>query len=194
MTIDWSNPTVQVAAIGVAGVVLAALFAGIFGAVGAMVAGRISASATRDAARAASSAEAAARAEGRQDRLDEIQRATLLELQEALAEWMRAETKIHLADIDSLKKHGKLFLLPDGIADEEFAAGRRFIYLTERVRDDGLRTALTGLRAKGAELEARRAILHEAATVESTEQDMFGLGEAGVAVSQQLGVVLRTFL
>jgi hypothetical protein len=46
---DWSSPTIQVAALGIFGVILASLLAGIFGTLGAVVSGRQSSSATRPA-------------------------------------------------------------------------------------------------------------------------------------------------
>lgn len=180
-SLDWSNPTVQVAALGIAGVILASLLAGIFGTLSALAAGHQS-----------SSADTAARAETRQDRLDEIQRTTLLEIQERLTEWMRAETKVYMADLATLKEHGRVFLLPDDVSQESFMTGRRLMYLTDRVRDDALRESLIALRSDAARIEVTTHI--DTVTIESLKLNYSELFDDFRSVQSQLGLVLRTYL
>jgi hypothetical protein len=135
-----------------------------------------------------------AREAARQERLDEIQRTTLLELQSALAEWMRAETRIDLADLATLGSHGKLYQVPKDVSDEEFETTRRLMYLTERVRDDKLRSMLTDLRTWGTSQEVERLNPRPPATKQSVEQTMFELGNRGTLVQAQLGIALRSLL
>ena len=135
-----------------------------------------------------------AREATRQDRLDEIQRTTLLELQSRLVEWMRAEVKIDMADLATLRSHGQLFLLPDDLSDGSMEAGRRLMYLTERVRDDGLRAMLHDLRSLGAKHEVERLIPPGAATEESIDQAVRDLSFRGAEVQRGLGIALRALL
>jgi hypothetical protein len=135
-----------------------------------------------------------ARDAARQDRLDEVQRSTLLELQSALAEWMRAETRIDLADLATLASHGKLFLLPEELSDTAFETGRRLMYLTERVRDDELRAMLNDLRSWGAIQEIERLNPRHPATEKSVDGQMTDLGNRGAIVQTRLGTALRSLL
>ncbi len=125
---------------------------------------------------------------------DAFQRDTLLDLQERLAEWMRTLGQIHIADSRTLKEKGKLFQLPEGVSDANFDTGRRLMYLTDRVRDDDLRRALTDLRANAARGEAWRAVDHENMTIETLERDFVALVVEGDAVQMRLGEILRSYL
>jgi hypothetical protein len=135
-----------------------------------------------------------ARREVTQSRLDDIQRQNLLDIQERLAEWMRAQTQVFLADSDTLRTTGRLRQLPKGVSDVDVETGRRLMYLTERVRDDDLRAMLTGLRQRGAEREAYHAVYHESVTGASIEATWFELVNMADAVQTRVGAVLRSFL
>lgn len=134
------------------------------------------------------------REEARQDKLDEIQRSNLLELQERLQEWTRAEAEIHLADRSALTEHGKVLQLPPGLSDNEFERGRRLMFLTERVRDDDLRENLKALRSQAARDATLRNRQGEDLTVERLDYEFAELMNEGIAVTQHVGLVLRRYL
>jgi hypothetical protein len=194
MTIDWSNPTIQVAALGVIGIISAALLAGVFGAAAALVSSRAAASTSRDVAQAAAAAARLERAEAHQAKLDDIQRDTLLALQERLAEWMRAAGKAHVVDARTLRAGPGLTQGDPNVSEEEMMTGRRLMYLTERVRDDQLRKALSDLRAHAAGIEADKLALRDKLTLEWEDTKFNELVLEGDEVLEKLGVTLRTFL
>jgi hypothetical protein len=144
--------------------------------------------------RSASQREEASRTSARQGELDKIQRDTLLDLQAALTEWVRAVVLVAGADIKSLRETGKLHQLPEGLSDAEFHTGRRLMYLTERVRDDALRGSLAELRSMAAAMETARAIEHREVTLERLDSEQREFVMASQRVHSLLGVGLRRFL
>lgn len=131
------------------------------------------------------------------DRLIErsrIQRETLLELQERLNEFMRGSAAVHLADVDTIRRTGKLHRLPPGTDEQAFEAGRRFMFLTERVLDDELRAALTDLRSLEATLEVAKIMDRDAVDEDRLNRDFAALSERGRQVQETLGVELRKYL
>jgi hypothetical protein len=93
----------------------------------------------------------AGRVEQRQDQRDDFQRQTLLELQEAVARFGRAVGRANHRDWMIYKETGTWgqALLP-GELDEEFLAAQvQLGLLRERVRDDQLRTLVTGFSNRG---------------------------------------------
>lgn len=87
--------------------------------------------------------ETVARREALAERLEEdrhtFQRDTLLELQDELQRLVRVTAKINLQDLRTLKEHGQLYLLPDGLSDEAFQIVVAVQRLRARVLDDELR-------------------------------------------------------
>lgn len=125
---------------------------------------------------------------------DRVQRATLLELQERLNEWMRGCAKIYMADRAALRATGQMHQLPPAVSDEAFEAGRRLMYLTERVTDDDLRTALRAVQSLSARQEAAHVVDREHTTMQSLEADWNELMRRASDVQERLGVVLRRYL
>lgn len=84
----------------------------------------------------------AAREQARQERQNELQRATLIEFQEVLGPYVRTLGKIHLenrrrqAD-ETLTTPAPL--LPEGLSEAAFEESRRLRQLALRIRDDDLR-------------------------------------------------------
>jgi hypothetical protein len=144
--------------------------------------------------RSVSSREAAARAAERAERLDSIQRDTLLALQEALGTFARAYGQVHHADYMTLRDRGELFLLPPDLSDSMFEAGRQLSYLAERVRDDGLRAILERLRGLEAEIEVRHIMDRADLSIEDMDRDMGAFAEVAKEANERLGRELRRFL
>jgi hypothetical protein len=136
----------------------------------------------------------AKRADDRRIERDRIQRETLLELQPALNEFVRGVVLIQNQDRMTLKEKGKLFQLPGGLSDAEFEAGRRLIYLTERVLDDELRDRLTDLRAYAATSEVGKLARKNETTVEDIDRDQGELMRFADETQKRLGDVLRSYL
>lgn len=91
----------------------------------------------------ASARETAARREALGERLEEdrhtFQRDTLLELQDELQRLVRVTAKINLQDLRTVKEHGQLYQLPEGLSDEAFQIVVSVQRLRARVLDDELR-------------------------------------------------------
>lgn len=81
----------------------------------------------------ASQLDSSKRRDDRHIEVERIQRANSLELQEALTEFLRAESNVSFADIKALRTNGKLTPLPDGLSEAGAESTRRLMYLTERV-------------------------------------------------------------
>jgi hypothetical protein len=93
--------------------------------------------------RRASLREAEARRAALAERLEEdrhtFQRETLLELQDQLQRLARITTRIIMQDQKTLKELGQLYLLPDGLSDEEFTIFTAIQRLWVRILDPDLR-------------------------------------------------------
>lgn len=138
--------------------------------------------------------DAAKRGNDRQIERDRIQRDTLLELQPAFTEWLRAIVLIANQDRRTLEERGQLFQLPEGMSDAAFESGRRLIYLTNRVRDDELRGLLGELRSRAASMEAGNAVFHGDVTTSTLRQQAEELIRQGSVVQDKIGEVLRRYL
>ncbi len=134
------------------------------------------------------------REDNRQIDRDSFQRANLLELQEALAVWMRAEAVALMFDARTLREHGAITLLPEPMSDDIFESGRQLGYRVQRVKDDGLREALGAVSGHAASIQAARAVYHEQVTAEGLDAEMDNLGRHYAHVQEQLGKTLRAYL
>jgi hypothetical protein len=183
MTIDWSNPTVQAAAVALVGVFVA----GVFVVAGALVGGRISARAARGAAETVAAAAKDTRQEKRQDHRDDIQRDNLMALQEVLTEWMNAVTRVHWMDMDLFHTTGvrTAASAPENLEARALLA--RLKYLTERMRSDALRTRFDHIRigAMTIELATNALDLQKAWQTLGLEVDKWGR-ELGAELRQSL--------
>ena len=137
--------------------------------------------------------ERAARDAARKDRLDEIQRVNLLELQERLTEWMRCQAKIALECEQQFQDNGELGLLPEALDAEWLDTGRRLLYLTERGKDDSLRNRLSLLRKRASEHTVARVVdpTVNNKTIDDQQREMATLFDSAAT---GLGLVLRSYL
>lgn len=79
------------------------------------------------------------RREIRQERRDDLERQTLIELQDSLQAYVRGIAKVRLFDEKTQREHGQQFQIPDGL-DAELNAGQVLtIKLATRVADDEIR-------------------------------------------------------
>jgi len=88
-----------------------------------------------------------ARQEARRDRLDELQRSTLLELQEALQELGRRTAQVHIAmrKTDHLDATDpSVTLVPDELEEEQRVVYGRALLLAGRLRDPALKETVRG--------------------------------------------------
>ena len=134
------------------------------------------------------------RQDDRRIKLDDIQRSTLLELQERYAEWKRAVGKMQSFDMMTLRKHGGLTQMPEDLSQELFHASRRVMYLVDRVKDDELRNGLRAVTARATEMDVRHAIVGGTITEAELDADFFALVEQGNAADERLGEALRSYL
>jgi hypothetical protein len=89
--------------------------------------------------RRATSRGAKDREEVRQERRDDLERQTLIELQDALQGYVRGVAKAVHFDEMNQRQQGRQFLLPDGLSDEIHAAQMMTAKLTSRVADEEIR-------------------------------------------------------
>lgn len=138
--------------------------------------------------------DAAKRASDRKIESDRLQRDTLLELQERMTEWMRETALADHEDRAILAKVGQITQRAEGSGEAEFTIGRRMMYLTERVKDDHLRTQLAGLRKAHTASEMYRLANHDSVTVGWLEDDILARTRQFSQVAEELGEVLRRYL
>jgi hypothetical protein len=84
----------------------------------------------------------------RSERARELQRSTLLEIQDALSSGMRLVGRAHLEDAESFRRSendGKRPLLSEQLDQELLISNRRLALLTERIADDPLRESIKAL-------------------------------------------------
>lgn len=129
----------------------------------------------------------AAREDGRQERQDDLQHATLIEFQEAFGVYVRSVGKAMFHDKQTLKSIGKRTLLPTDDSDEAFEVSRRLRQLAFRLRDDRVRD----LYGQWRDMAAR----YELGLADPNDSDEIGaLMAAQNAVEDRLGEVLRPLL
>lgn len=124
----------------------------------------------------------------RDERRDEFQRATLLELQEAMADLVRAAGEIQHFDTMQLRTTGQRTQLPEGMSDRDFQARRRLSLLRERVLDDELRQLVEDLAAATLEIEK---VTWMRGSETASEQRMLVAAAVLDRANARLGVVLR---
>lgn len=176
---DMTNPAVA----GFVGVVVGAVIAGLVNIGGELLRGWQS-----------SKLDNQKRHDDRRIRLDEIQRTNLLDLQTALAGWLRAEGRLHGFDVMALRAGGTLTQVPQDVNQEHYDSGRRLALLTERVKDDTLRSMLLDLRGQGSSQDAMRAIRHREITEAELDADLNALMATARKADDRLGGVLRGYL
>jgi hypothetical protein len=130
--------------------------------------------------------DSAKRQDDRQLKRDDIQRQTLLDLQEAVGAWMRVQMQIEHADVIAIRETGRFGRHGDELGAAQLSSTQRLVYLTERVKDDALRERLNNLRTLGMPFAPK----DEAEVVAASRR----LTTAGAATMEHLGSVLRTYL
>jgi hypothetical protein len=170
----------------------------VWGFVGVVIGGLITGGVTLWAQKLRGDQEAALDGAKRQDdrtiARDQFQRANLLELQERFHEWWRVVTQLDETDVRILREHGRLTQVPEGISEREFDVGRRLIYLTERVTDDGLRGALRDVRARATAREVDKLRRRDTITPEEIEEASQEFKVAMAELHERLGQTLRRYL
>ena len=134
------------------------------------------------------------RADDRRLGRDAFQRQNLLELQECLAVWARAEGAAMAFDQLTFRKTGTLSLLPDAMDAEILETGRQLGYRIQRATDDELRRTLDELTRLAAALQVERAMNRAAVTEASFEVDLRRFGDGYTKAQTLLGERLRTYL
>lgn len=131
----------------------------------------------------------AARREARQDQRDEFQRQTLLEVQEAIAQFVTGVGSIHRRDRAAHEATGTWSRTRfTGDSNEEFLGILvRLQLLNERARDDELRRLLTGFQNRGV------LVTTAASEQEATQRSDDWIERLG-EVQDRLGTVLRDFV
>lgn len=99
--------------------------------------------------RRASSQATSERKESRQERCDDLERQTLLELQDSLQAYVRGIAKVCLFDEKTQREHGQQFQIPDGLDDGLHAAQVLTIKLATRVSDDEIRSLINEVIEEG---------------------------------------------
>jgi hypothetical protein len=162
--------------------------------IGGLVTGGVTLWAAKIQTDGGSRLDSAKRQDDRQLHRDNIQRETLLELQPRLAEWLRAMALGFMADRKALRTSGALGRRGDELSAAELETTRKLMYLTERVKDEELRAALTALRSDVAGHQVQHSMRDAhvtEATIVAAENEMAFQAQA---VSVQLGEVLRRYL
>ena len=124
----------------------------------------------------------------REARRREFQRDTLIELQDVMADVVRAVGAAHHEDSTAFKKTGKWgeTLLSKEVDDLDFQSRRRMGILRERVLDDELRQAVDELSA---------AAVATTVPIPRSEDDavdkLLALAEVQERANRRLGVILR---
>ncbi len=142
--------------------------------------------------------EAVARRASVRERLDEerhaFQRATLLELQDALQRQARSVAKIINYDRRTLRERGTLTLLGPELNDESYEIGVTTRRLQERVLDAALRDAVGEFRRHVADVETA-SIRMEGMSADAGVEHLDALQREVVghysALSDQVGKALR---
>jgi hypothetical protein len=121
------------------------------------------------------------------ERAHSFQRETLLDLQEALHEWIRLITRAYFEDLQAFtisKEWGKNCLSED-VDEKSMLAQRKVSILIERLSDDTLRDSMKVL------IKSASVILY-ANSREVAEQELRALTSRFIMIQSELGTVLRS--
>ena len=120
----------------------------------------------------------------RQQRRNDFQRETLLELQTAVADRVRAFGKMYHFDTQTMNKGGEYTQLPARMSEEDFVTSPRLNSIVERVLDDDVRQAAKRLDAMIAET-----------AIPPTEEGLVReIAALSILVHTEIGRDLRTVL
>lgn len=99
--------------------------------------------------RRASSQATSERKESRQERRDDLERETLVELQDSLQAYVRGIARTCLFDEKTQREHGRQFQIPDNLDGELHAAQVLTMKLATRVSDDEIRRWIDEVISEG---------------------------------------------
>tara|TARA_Y100000780_G_C13673711_1_gene413385 strand:- start:287 stop:802 length:516 start_codon:yes stop_codon:yes gene_type:complete len=161
--------------------------AALWGLLGTIVGAAASIATTVIASKNAASLQFAAASHEREEQARAFQRDTLIELQDAVHDELRAITLLYMADEVAYRETGTWGrkMLGEELNNQVRLAGRRTLLLSERISDENLRDHLKCLRSLLTEVQMAR----EAALAESTHIAAMSMG---ISVMEHIGTVLRS--
>ncbi|KRW67436.1 hypothetical protein EA797_03960 [Stutzerimonas zhaodongensis] len=161
--------------------------AALWGLLGTIAGAAASIATTVIASRNAASLQSAAAAHEREAKARAFQRDTLIELQDAVHDELRAVALVYMADEVAYRETGTWGrkMLGEELNNQVHFAGRRTLLLSERIADDNLRDHLKSLRGLLTEVQMAR----EAALAERTHMAAMNIG---TSVMEHIGTVLRS--
>jgi hypothetical protein len=119
----------------------------------------------------------------RQERRDDLERQTLIELQDSLQAYVRGIAKVCLFDEKTQREHGQQFQIPDGLDDGLHAAQVLTIKLATRVSDDEIRRWINEVIREGT-----AAVLPHA---EEPRRHWEEMGRISIRAQEKIGLRIR---
>lgn len=159
----------------------------LWGLLGTIAGAAASIATTVIASRNAAGLQSAAAALEREEKGRAFQRETLIELQDAVHDELRAVALVYMADAAAFKESGTWGVrqLGEELNNKVHLARRRTLLLAERIADDSLRDNFKSLRTLLTEVQmARDPLIAERAQGSAMDK--------GTAAMQQIGAVLRS--
>ena len=161
--------------------------AALWGLLGTIAGAATSIATTVIASRNAASLQSAAATLEREEKARAFQRDTLLELQDAVHDELRAVALVYMADNAAYRETrtwGRK-MLGEELNNKVHLAGRRALLLSERIADDDLREHLKSLRGLLTEVQMAR-------DVAGAERAHMAAMDMGTSVMEHIGTVLRS--
>ncbi len=160
--------------------------AALWGLLGTIAGAAASIAATVIASRNAASLQSTAAVLERREKARSFQRDTLVELQDAVHDQLRAAALVYTSDEAAYQVTGMWGQqLGDELNNKVLLAGRRTLLLSERIADDELRDHLNSLRALLTEAQmAPNAVIAEQAHLAAMNM--------GISLMERIGKVLRS--
>ncbi|WP_157668866.1 hypothetical protein [Bordetella genomosp. 6] len=161
--------------------------AALWGLLGTIAGAAASIATTVIASRNAANLQSSAAMLERNEKVRVFQLDTLIELQDAVHDEVRAAVLVYLADEAAFRETGTWGrnLLGEELNNKVLLASRRSLLLAQRVADDGLRDRLKALRALLTEMQMARDI-------GAAERAHFVAMEMGTSVMEQIGSIVRS--
>lgn len=131
--------------------------------------------------------QSAKHADERAERVDEFQRGTLLELQEAIHDTLRLCSRAHFEDVENFRRTGEWGRekLSEEVNEGVRLSRRRVAILVDRISNESLRTDVKSLM----QLSAQEALSHSEGEAEMAQHRLFA--QVG-PVLENIGSVLRS--
>lgn len=161
--------------------------AALWGLLGTIAGAAASIATTVIASRNAASLQSAAATLEREEKARAFQRDTLIELQDAVHDELRAVALVYMAD-DAAYRETRTWgrkMLGEELNNKVHLAGRRTLLLTERIADDELREHLTSLRGLLTQVQMAR-------DPGVAERAHMAAMDMGTSVMEHIGTVLRS--